>query len=178
MCVWKLRGSHSLVYFSLLSSILPPPLNFSSSLPSLPTFYLLSPSLSFILLFSLPPYFFLPISPSPFFFPPLLPDPQTFLFPSISYPLPYPSFSPSASLPIFSFLFLPLPFSFPLFCQTLKHSSSPRLFKVEYSPCHNINCTLDPRDTKKGKGKVISWFRGPILQRLIVALVERNVVVL
>lgn len=136
MCVWKLRGSHSFVYFSLLSSILPPPLNFSSSLPSLP--------------------------------PPL----------SISYHLPYPSFSSSASLPIFSFPFLPLPFSFPLFFQTLKHSSSPRLFKVEYSLCHNINCTLDPRDTKKGKGKVISWFRGPILQRLIVALVARNVVVL
>lgn len=134
MCVWKLRGSHSFVYFSLLSSILPPPLNFSSSLPSLPTFYLLSPSLSFILPFSLPPYF--------------------------------------------SFPFLPLPFSFPLFFQTLKHSSSPRLFKVEYSPCHDINFTLDPRDTKKGKGKVISWFRAPILQRLIVALVERNVVVL
>ena len=148
MCVWKLRGSHSLVYFSLLSSILPPPLNFSSSLPSLPTFYLLSPSLSFILPFSLPPYFFLPISPSPFFFPPLLPDPQTFLFPSISYPLPYPSFSPSASLPIFSFPFLPLPFSFPLFFQTLKHSSSPRLFKVEYSPCHNINFLVILRRVK------------------------------
>lgn len=107
------------------------------------------------------------------FISPLPPSPL-----SISYPLPYPSFSSSASLPIFSFPFLPLPFSFPLFFQTLKNSSSPRLFKVEYSPCHNINFTLDPRDTKKGKGEVISWFRGPILQRLIVALVERNVVVL
>lgn len=107
------------------------------------------------------------------FISPLPPSPL-----SISHPLPYPSFSSSASLPIFSFPFLPLPFSFPLFFQTLKHSSFPRLFKVEYSPCHNINFTLDPRDTKKGKGKVISWFRGSILQRLIVALVARNVVVL
>ena len=66
------------------------------------------------------------------FISPLPPSPL-----SISYPLPYPSFSPSASLPIFSFPFLPLPFSFPLFFQTLKHSSSPLSpipFPILHSP--------------------------------------------
>ena len=99
MCVWKLRGSHSLVYFSLLSSILPPPLNFSSSLPSLPPHFL-SP-IPFPILHS-------PLQPPSLFFPSHF-SLSLFLSPSSSRPwnIPLPLYLLSPSL------FLILPFSLP-----------------------------------------------------------------